>query len=352
MLKRSHKKKTCILLGMVLTLTLTVNPFLANNSFAAPATSNSTKTKLEKSLSDYNAAKKSYEDFQKKISSTDKRMNDSFQQLTKLNSEQEKTKKRLDQVLIRLYTSGSNNMGAQLLTSSSFTEFLSRLESIRLLMKNDYQVYEKYKEQSQQIKKNQETIKKEAANSQKLLVSAEKNMDSLQSQYKDLQEQLKSEQAKAVAKTVTKEPKTSKISKTSKTSKIPVSDPGKVSDTTWINKARAMIGKVNYVFGGTTYPNFDCSGWIQYVFREYRGINLPRTSSAQSQVGTAVSKSNLKPGDLIFLQGTYKSGVSHVGIYLGDGLYISNENEKNDLQIDSLNNSYSQTHYWGAKRVN
>jgi peptidoglycan DL-endopeptidase CwlO len=334
MLKRTHKRKT-YLFSAVIALTLTVNPFLVNNSYATPSNS-TTKAKVEQAINKYQAAKKEYEEVQKKIAVSDKRLNDTFQQLTKLHDEQEHTKKRLDSVLIRLYTSGHTNMEVQLLGSKSFSEFLSRLEGIRLLMENDYQIYQKYKEQTDTIKKNQASIKQEADNSRKLLDDAEKKMTQLRTEYKSLQKQLKSQKLKALVKK----------------SNVSVSDPEKLADTSWINKARAMIGKVNYVFGGTSYPNFDCSGWVQYVFRKYRGINLPRTSSAQSQVGASVSRSNLKPGDLIFLQGTYKSGVSHVGIYLGNGLYISNKNEKNDLQIDSLNKSYSKTHYWGAKRVN
>lgn len=345
MLKRTHKTKTRFLFSAVIALTLTVNPFLANNSYAAPSTT--TKAKLEQSLDQYQTAKKEYDDVQKKIASSDKRLNDTFQQLTKLHNEQEQTKKRLDSVLIRLYTSGHTNMEVQLLGSKSFSEFLSRLEGIRLLMDNDYQIYQKYKEQTETIKKNQAVIKKEAADSKKLLDDSEKKMTKLQTQYKSLQKQLKNEKSKE------EQSKTAVVVKKSNgNDKVKISSPEKLTDTSWLNKARAMIGKVNYVFGGTKYPNFDCSGWVQYVFREYRGINLPRTSGAQSQVGTPVSRNNLKPGDLIFLQGTYKSGVSHVGIYLGDGLYISNKNEKNDLQIDSLNKSYSKQHYWGAKRVN
>jgi cell wall-associated NlpC family hydrolase len=344
MLKHSYKTTT-ILFSAVVAFSLTVTPFLANDSYAAP--SSTTKAKLEQSLDQYQTAKKEYDEVQKKIASSDKRLNDTFQQLTKLHNEQEQTKKRLDSVLIRLYTSGHTNMEVQLLGSKSLSEFLSRLESIRLLIENDYQIYQKYKEQTAAIKKNQAVIQKEADDSRKLLGDSEKKLAQLRSQYKSLQKQLKTEQMKE------KQSKTELVIKKSKSNvKVKITNPEKLTDTSWLNKARAMIGKVNYVFGGTKYPNFDCSGWVQYVFREFRGINLPRTSSAQSQVGTPVSRNNLQPGDLIFLQGTYKAGVSHVGIYLGDGLYISNKNEKNDLQIDSLNKTYSKTHYWGARRVN
>jgi cell wall-associated NlpC family hydrolase len=331
---RSYKRKPAIVCSAIIALTLAVNPFLANNtSYAAPTTT-TTKAKVEQALKEYKAAQDDYTKLQKQIDDSDNQMKNTFQQLTKLREEQDATKKRLDAILVRLYTSGHSNMGAQLLGSKSFGEFLTRLEGIRLLMDSDYQVYLKFKEQEAAIKENQKKITEQVANSQKLLSESEKKVNQLKAQYTALQKQLKTEQEKELVK------------------KSGVVDPNKYTDTSWVDKAKAMIGKVNYVFGGTTYPNFDCSGWVQYVFKQYRGINLPRTSSAQSKVGIPVSRNNLQRGDLIFLQGTYKSGVSHVGIYLGNGLYISNTNERTDLQIDSLNDSYTKLHYWGARRVN
>lgn len=69
---------------------------------------------------------------------------------------------------------------------------------------------------------------------------------------------------------------------------------------------------IMYRWGGTTPAGFDCSGYTQFVFRHV-GVNLPRTSSAQSRVGTRVSAAAAQPGDLI-----YKPG--HIGIYAGNGM--------------------------------
>lgn len=104
-----------------------------------------------------------------------------------------------------------------------------------------------------------------------------------------------------------------------------------------------------YKFGGTTPSGFDCSGYIRYVFNEF-GISLPRTSAEQFNVGTAVSKGNLQKGDLVFFANTYKKGISHTGIYLGDGNVISAEG--GGVGISNINtNPYWGPKYAGAKRI-
>jgi cell wall-associated NlpC family hydrolase len=323
------------ILSVVFTLTLAVNPLLSV-SFATPVNP-TTKSKTDQALAQYNAAKQQVQNLQKKIGSTDQKMNAIFQSLEQVETRQAQTKKRLDQVLVRLYTSGQNNLGVQLLGSQSFPQFFGRLETIRLLMENDYRVFNQYKAQAQQIEQSKANIKKEVAELKPLLLAAEQKEKKLQTQYKALTVELN-----ALRVEQKKKP----------TRSVVISSPTKLPDQSWLNKARAMIGTVNYQFGADNYPYFDCSSWTQYVFRNYRGTNIPRTSGEQATVGAAVSKSNIQPGDLDFFQGTSKAGISHVGIALGNGYYISNRNAEKDLQIDSLNDPYSKAHYWGARRVN
>lgn len=104
-----------------------------------------------------------------------------------------------------------------------------------------------------------------------------------------------------------------------------------------------------YVWGGTTPSGFDCSGFTQFVMKA-AGITIPRTTTEQYQVGTYVAKSALQPGDLVFLQNTYRSGISHVGIYIGDGKMIHASSSKG-VTTSSLSSSYYVQHYYGARRV-
>lgn len=115
-----------------------------------------------------------------------------------------------------------------------------------------------------------------------------------------------------------------------------------------ITNAKKHLG-VPYVWGGTSPKGFDCSGLVQYVFAQ-SGIQLPRTTTEQVKLGTYVSKANLKPGDLVFLQNTYRQGVSHVGIYIGDGQIIHASSSKG-VVISKLSTSYYTQHYHSARRV-
>ncbi|MCP3761446.1 NlpC/P60 family protein [Domibacillus sp. A3M-37] len=107
---------------------------------------------------------------------------------------------------------------------------------------------------------------------------------------------------------------------------------------------------VPYVFGGTTPHGFDCSGFTQYIYKNAANVSLPRTAEQQYKVGTAVSKSSLQPGDLVFFANTYKAGISHVGVYAG-GNMVLNATSSEGIALVSLNNSYWGPKYAGSKRV-
>jgi cell wall-associated NlpC family hydrolase len=114
-----------------------------------------------------------------------------------------------------------------------------------------------------------------------------------------------------------------------------------------LNTAQKYLG-TPYVFGGTTPQGFDCSGYIQYVFKQ-QGHQLPRLADQQYLSGKVVAYNNLKPGDLLFFT-TYAKGASHNGIYLGAGKFI-HASSSHGVMISKLAETYWQAHYLGARRV-
>ena len=117
------------------------------------------------------------------------------------------------------------------------------------------------------------------------------------------------------------------------------------------SKMDTVIAKTigtTYKFGGTSTAGFDCSGFTKYVFTKV-GLTLPRTSKAQYNVGTPVSRKQLRSGDLIFFN-TFGKGVSHVGIYVGNGKFAQSSSSRG-VNISSLSQAYWANRYVGAKRV-
>ena len=121
----------------------------------------------------------------------------------------------------------------------------------------------------------------------------------------------------------------------------------KLTPTSFSAKGTAILetGKkffgTPYVFGGTTPKGFDCSGFTQYVFRK-AGVSLPRTSAAQGKVGTKVSRSELRAGDLVMFPG-------HVGIYIGSGKFIHSPSPGKSVRIDDLS---TRKNFLYGRRVN
>jgi hypothetical protein len=118
-----------------------------------------------------------------------------------------------------------------------------------------------------------------------------------------------------------------------------------------VNDARKYLG-TQYVWGGSTpQTGFDCSGLAYYLFGQ-RGIQIPRTTYNQIQVGYSVQPNKLRPGDLVFFDTDRKrSGPDHVGIYIGGGRFIHAPRPGQGVQISSLSEGYYMDRWMGGRRV-
>jgi peptidoglycan DL-endopeptidase LytE len=102
---------------------------------------------------------------------------------------------------------------------------------------------------------------------------------------------------------------------------------------------------IRYVYGGTSpRSGFDCSGFVRFVYAHF-GIALPHSSYGDFDRGHRVSRSSLRPGDLVFFD-----SVGHVGIYVGNGRFIHAPHSGTRVRIEQLGGWYS-SRFVGARRI-
>jgi lipoprotein Spr len=132
---------------------------------------------------------------------------------------------------------------------------------------------------------------------------------------------------------------------TSKPAHAAVNTQSSVADNI-LSSGKRFLG-VPYEFGATAGNTitFDCSSFTQYAFKQ-NAIDLPRSSSQQSQAGTYVSRDQLQPGDLIF----FYEPIHHVAIYMGNGK-ILHATASMGVTINDLNSGYWDSHYTTARRI-
>jgi len=114
-----------------------------------------------------------------------------------------------------------------------------------------------------------------------------------------------------------------------------------------INSAKQYLG-VAYKWGGTTPGGFDCSGFVQFIFK-LQDIALPRTSNSMLvSSGQKVFKPEV--GDLVFFSNSKKAPATHVGIFVGEGKFISSTTSSG-VRVDSLTSGYWGNRYFAAKSI-
>ncbi|MCM3764970.1 C40 family peptidase [Neobacillus niacini] len=240
-----------------------------------------------------------------------------------------------------------------LLTSNDLSQFLTRFSAISMIIEKDTDMLNSLKEKQQaleaakeklqteladlnknkeQLAAEQKKIEEDKSKAERILAEKQSELSNLETEFaaqeeRDRQERIAREeaarQARLAEQRAAQQRATQQVAQSSSGSSskpapsISVNVPASASADAIISYAKQFLG-VPYVWGGSTPAGFDCSGFTSYVFRNAAGISLPRVSSDQQRVGTAVSLNDVQPGDLVFRG----SPAYHVGIYIGGGLYI------------------------------
>lgn len=208
-----------------------------------------------------------------------------------------------------------------LFSSGDFLGAVKKAYLISQICTSDKNLISEAKESKEKLTEVKETIEKES-------IELEKNKDDVEKQIKESEDE-KEKLLKYVQEN-------SELLSSGTDIIVPVTLPSDISD-----KAKALIEesekylKVPYLWGGEAPTGFDCSGLMQYVFNS-QGINIPRTSQEQQSAATTISMSEIKPGDLVFNQA---SDATHVGMYIGNDMYIQAPHTGDVIKISKLSTS-------------
>lgn len=115
-------------------------------------------------------------------------------------------------------------------------------------------------------------------------------------------------------------------------------------------RAISLVGTPYRYGGNTPESGFDCSGLVNYVYRDMLDLRLPRTSRELAAMqGPRIAPTQLSSGDLVFFGNGGE--VSHVGIYVGEGRFVHAPNSGGTVRLDRLDGSWWHDHYTGARRL-
>lgn len=273
---------------------------------------------------------------------------------------------QLSSRLVDIYTSGDQNAGlAVLLGASSLDDMLSRMDAVDRVSQQDELVLRQVARFRREVQQRQRFLKHAHATQEQVVAERNAARASIESQLgerqallnsirgeiahlraqeaarqaelrRELQARLAQQQADqsqaALAPTV------QVASPTAPPSVAPPSRYGGV-----VGIAMRYLG-TPYVWGGASPAGFDCSGFVMYVYAQV-GVSLPHSSYAQYGYGSAVSRGDLQPGDLVFFD-----GLGHEGIYVGGGSFIHSPHTGDVVKISSMTGWYAST-FVGARRL-
>ncbi|MFL5945314.1 MAG: NlpC/P60 family protein [Gaiellaceae bacterium] len=283
-------------------------------------------------------------------------------QLTLARANLKLAQKSLAARLVHAYTSSEDNSTlAIVLGSTSFEDMLNRVEAVNSTSSQDANIVEQVAESRKQIQRHQlqlrdahtaqqRIVSEKAAQRQHIesqLAARRQLLSSIKGEIERIKAAEAAQQRRLAAAAQTRfagqsTPSVSGVGVGASTPEGSTVAPPNVHGGV-VGIAMRYLG-VPYVWGGSSPRGFDCSGLVMYAFGQM-GISLPHSTYALWGMGSAVSRDQLQPGDMVFF-----SGLSHMGIYIGGGQFIHAPHTGDVVKISSLSGYYASA-YYGARRI-
>ncbi|WP_434512343.1 NlpC/P60 family protein [Desulfitobacterium sp. AusDCA] len=329
------------------------------------STATSQAVALQQSIQTLNASISAY---QKELDSEKKNLKTLEDKQKSLEAERKKHIEALGQYMRSSYEEGVPSYLQVLFQATNLNDFLVRLEEVSAIVNTYGKLQQNLSQINSELSAQQNEIKQKSESLQNIVQAKTQSQQSVQtalSKQQTLVSQLSAQEKSTYKASLNAKSNVDRVQQLIQQQELearlaaqsPIADQGSGAATSApvtvsggaqsvLSYAAQFLG-TPYVWGGTSPSGFDCSGFTQYVFR-HAGINLSRTSQSQFNQGAAVSRANLKPGDLVFFT-TYGSGATHVGIYAGNSTMIDSSN--GGVVYENMNNSYWAPRYLGARRL-
>ncbi|MCY0902014.1 MAG: NlpC/P60 family protein [Firmicutes bacterium] len=275
------------------------------------------------------------------------------------------TKASLSVQLRTMYENGKQSYLSVLFASTSWSDFLSRMDMLMLIAKADHHLedqfvrlqsglstqrheafsaYQGLLEKHTEYTNLQQADNAVAQQEQQALNQINQNVAATTARHGMLESQIQLTQAQ-IQKIQQETQQAQQLESNASYVNQQRANLASASAAAIIQYAETFMG-TPYVWGGTSPSGFDCSGFTQYVFAHF-GVSIYRTSEEQFAEGVPVATNDLQPGDLVFFS-TYAPGATHVGIYIGNNMMVDAQDY--GVSIDNIFNSYWGPKYLGARQ--